>query len=118
MAKGKIQDKRKTPRRPMRYLAWLALTPNERRGCLLSDISATGARIDVDDSKVIPDRFLLLLSGTGTARRACQVMWRKPKQIGVKFESHLADAESATLVPKPDAETQAAKANAEPAENA
>jgi hypothetical protein len=45
-------------------------------------------------------------------------MWRKPKQIGVKFESHLADAESATLVPKPDAAAQAAKANAEPAENA
>ena len=93
----------------MRYTAWLALEADQLHGCALSDISDTGARIDVEDSKTVPDNFLLLLSGNGKAKRKCSVVWRKPRQIGVKFEHRLADAERATLAPKPDAGTDAAK---------
>ena len=98
-----INDKRKSLRRPMRYTAWLVLAADELHGCVLSDISDTGARIDVEDSKPIPDEIMLLLSSNGAARRKCRVVWRKPRQIGVKFERRLADAERATLVPKLDA---------------
>ncbi len=81
-----LKDKRKSLRRPMRYTAWVALAPDQLHGCVLSDISETGARIDIDDSKTIPDQFMLLLSSNGAARRKCRVVWRKPRQIGVKFE--------------------------------
>ncbi len=86
----------------MRYTAWLALKPGKFHGCALSDISDTGARIDVEDSKIIPDRFPLFLSKNCSARRVCTVVWRKPKQIGVTFATRIAAADRATLVPKAD----------------
>jgi hypothetical protein len=104
-----INNKRKSLRRPMRYTAWLALEANQLHGCVLSDVSDTGARIDVEDSKPIPDEFMLLLASNGSAQRKCHVVWRKPRQIGVKFERRLAGAERATLVPRLDHSTDALK---------
>lgn len=99
-----IKNKRKALRRPVRYKAWLGLKPDEVHGCALHDISESGARIDVVDSKMVPDRFVLLLSGNGAARRTCNVVWREAKQVGVKFERRLAASERATLVPALDAD--------------
>lgn len=95
-----IKDKRKDQRRQMRYSAWVVLAPQDMHGCALSDISDSGARIDVEDSKIIPDRFMLLLASNGSARRKCRVVWREPKQVGVTFERRLAEGERASLVPK------------------
>jgi len=91
----------------MRYAAWIALKPGELHGCVLSDISETGARIDVEDSKIIPDRFPLFLSRAGAARRICKVVWRKPKQVGVTFAVRLAAADRANLVPTREPEVAA-----------
>ena len=55
-------------------------------GCVLSDISESGARLDVEDSRKIPDRFPLFLTNKGAPRRNCRVIWRKPTAIGVDFE--------------------------------
>ncbi|MGH6684629.1 MAG: PilZ domain-containing protein [Pseudolabrys sp.] len=128
------QDKRNAKRQPMRYTAWVALTADERKGCVISNVSDTGARIDVEDPKSIPDHFVLMLTSNGAARRFCRVMWRNATQVGVKFERSLAEAAGATSVskaaanahaaPPPDddaAETQAtgaATADAEPAKTA
>jgi PilZ domain len=87
------KDKRNSRRRPMRHSAWLALGPNNLTVCTLSDISETGARIDVEGAKELPDQFLLFLSHNGAARRACHVMWRKPRQVGVRFEARLTVAD-------------------------
>jgi hypothetical protein len=91
-------------RRPIRYTAWVALEDKQLHGCLLSDVSDTGARIDIDETKMIADHFTLFLSSNGAARRKCKVVWRKPRQIGVTFEQRLNEAEHATLVPKFDAD--------------
>ena len=116
-------EKRIARRQPLRYTAWVALTANQRLGCVVSDVSETGARIDVQDSESLPDHFVLMLSSNGAARRFCRLMWRKPNQVGVKFERSLADAANATLAPKPDADASAAPApdaaaNAAPTEPA
>ena len=81
----------KSRRRPLRYSAWMALDNDKLHGCVLSDISDSGARLDVEDSEILPDRFMLLLSGTGSARRNCRVIWRAPAQVGVAFEQRLSD---------------------------
>ena len=47
-----IKDKRKSVRRPMRYTAWVLLEGDEQHGCSLSDISVTGARLDIDDLRL------------------------------------------------------------------
>jgi hypothetical protein len=105
-----IKEKRQARRQPLRYTAWVALTADQRHGCVVSDVSDTGACIDVQDSTTIPDHFVLMLSSNGAARRFCRVMWRKPTQVGVKFERSLADAANATLAPKADADAPAASA--------
>jgi hypothetical protein len=117
-----VKDKRKALRRPMRYTAWVALEGDQLHGCALSDISESGARIDIDDSKSIPDNFMLLLASNGSARRRCRVVWRKPRQLGVTFNRIIADGEQHPLVPKLgrtfDAErTETALSDAEPAES-
>ena len=119
-------DKRKARRRPLRYTAWVALENEKLHGCVLSDISDHGARLDVDDAKALPDQFMLLLSGTGSARRRCRVVWRAPGQIGVAFERRLSDAAAVAPPSKPSAEAaapaapeaQAPAAKVEPAETA
>lgn len=87
----------------MRYSAWLAFDGETSHGCALHDISDTGARIDVEDADKVPNSFVLLLSGNGSARRNCRVVWRKPQQIGVTFGARLLDADKAKLVPAEDA---------------
>ena len=99
------KDKRKLRRRALRYVAWVAMASGERQACLLSDMSETGARIDVENADRLPERFALLLSANGAARRTCRVVWRKPDQIGVRFELRVA-ANAATLVPEPAAATE------------
>jgi len=93
-------DKRKARRHRMRHDAWLMFDGGERHGCALSDISHIGARINIPDSDAIPDNFLLLLAANGTARRRCRVIWRKPRELGVKFETWLDDRIRAAT-PKP-----------------
>lgn len=113
-----INDKRKAARRPIRYSAWIALEGDQLHGCVLSDVSETGGRIDIDESRAIPDQFMLLLASNGSARRKCRVMWRKPRQIGVSFDRGLSLSKRTTLVPKLDADVDAATASTEPAKSA
>ena len=114
----------------MRHTAWLAVSAEQRTDCTLSDVSDTGARVDAQDSTTIPDHFVLMLSSNGAARRFCRVVWRKPRQVGVKFARSLADAANAapadaanaapadaanaTLVPQVDADAAVAKNSAPP----
>jgi hypothetical protein len=52
--------------------------------CTIRNLSATGARLQVPTSVMIPDRFELTESASGT-RRAATVMWRRGALMGVKF---------------------------------
>jgi hypothetical protein len=93
-------DKRKSRRKPIRYVAWVTVASDEPQPCLLSDMSDTGARLDVEQADRVPETFVLLLSANGAARRACRVVWRKPHQIGVRFEMSAAERLDAALVPE------------------
>ena len=44
--------------------------------CVMADLSATGARLQVKLPATLPDEFILLLSRTGQLRRKCSVTWR------------------------------------------
>jgi hypothetical protein len=79
-------DKRKSVRRPVQYTAWIARKDQPLEGCVLSDVSDKGARLDVENPESVPDEFMLFLSSRGTPRRRCSVAWRTQTQIGVKFD--------------------------------
>jgi hypothetical protein len=77
---------RKKPRRQFHYSAKIVTDGKEpARTCTISDISQNGARLVLDGDDQLPDRFVLLLTRNGGARRRCRVIWRTGMTIGVAF---------------------------------
>ena len=58
-----------------------------RRSCVLVDVSATGARLEVDGSLEVlkAQEFFLILSTTGLAFRRCELVRVDGSEVGVKF---------------------------------
>jgi hypothetical protein len=53
--------------------------------CTMKDVSATGAKLELQTDSEVPDRFTLLLSKYGKVRRECKVSWRSKTAIGIRF---------------------------------
>lgn len=98
------KDKRKAPRVPIRYSAWIVLGTDQLLCCSLSDISDSGARLEADKAKDVPDFFTLLLADNGAAKRKCRVVWRDGIWMGVTFELRSPLAERLTPPPIAGAE--------------
>jgi hypothetical protein len=58
-----------------------------RRSCLLIDVSATGARLEVDGTLDVlkAQEFFLILSTTGLAFRRCELVRIEGSEVGVRF---------------------------------
>ena len=52
--------------------------------CVILDVSASGARLDVHASATVPQRFKLLIDVDGS-ERLCEVVWRRHNAVGVRF---------------------------------
>jgi PilZ domain len=53
--------------------------------CLMKDVSATGAKLELQTQSEIPNEVTLVLSKYGNVRRKCIVSWRSTAAIGVRF---------------------------------
>jgi hypothetical protein len=67
--------------------AWLVTSGRANQECLVLDISSKGAKVVVQVSSAIPDRFELAFFQGIDKRRICDVIWRRGKVLGVKFAS-------------------------------
>lgn len=77
---------RKKPRRPFHYNAAIVTADAQRSLlCHIADISESGARIVLESECELPERFVLLLTRKGEARRRCRLVWRDGLTIGVAF---------------------------------
>jgi hypothetical protein len=77
---------RRKPRRQFHYTASVLLDgTSPPHPCAIADISATGARIVLQAACELPERFILLLTPSGEARRHCRLVWRDGLAAGVKF---------------------------------
>jgi hypothetical protein len=76
-------DKRKAARRNVIKTGNIFFG-KRREVCTVRDISATGAALEVADPSIVPDRFTLVLE-MESASRWCDAVWRKHRQIGVRF---------------------------------
>jgi PilZ domain-containing protein len=58
-----------------------------RRSCVMLDVSASGARLEVEGSLEVlrAQEFFLVLSSTGLAFRRCQLIRIDGCEIGVRF---------------------------------
>ncbi len=100
-----LKDKRKSTRRAIRYTAWVGLGEGAPlRGCIVFDISETGAKLELDHPEELPETFNLLLSDRGDIHRRCHAVWRSKTQIGVHFEkagTHVQPSEPGKKIPEP-----------------
>jgi hypothetical protein len=79
-------DTRKSTRRHVHNGARMVGADGSALGlCMMADLSAGGACLQVEAPDALPDKFILLLSHTGRLRRMCSVTWRAENSIGVKF---------------------------------
>jgi hypothetical protein len=54
-------------------------------GCVVRNLSTTGACLSVEKSAQIPDRFNLVFD-SGEPSRTAHVIWRSATRLGVRFE--------------------------------
>jgi hypothetical protein len=77
---------RKKPRRQFHYNAAILIEGAKSPcPCAIADISETGARIQLETDCELPERFMLLLTKGGEARRHCRLVWRDGLFVGVEF---------------------------------
>jgi hypothetical protein len=80
-----ITQKREA-RKSVRQSGWITLDGGfAARPCTVLDLSATGAKITVDDPQVVTAKARLAFSRDARSGRSCQVVWRRGKTLGVKF---------------------------------
>jgi hypothetical protein len=71
--------------RRVRYLsAWIKVEGRAHCECHVMDISKHGAKVVVGLPSAVPDHFALVFF-QGDQNRACEVIWRRVKMLGVKF---------------------------------
>ena len=78
--------KKREARKSLRQSGWITLDGGfAARPCVVQDMSASGAKITVDDSSVLSGRLRLAFARDARTGRNCEVVWRRGKSLGVKF---------------------------------
>ena len=78
--------KKRDARRSVSQPGWITLDGGfAARQCVVDDLSATGAKITVGDSGLLPAKLRLAMSRDARTGRNCEVVWRRGKTAGVKF---------------------------------
>ena len=78
--------KKRDVRRSVHQAGWLTLDGGfAARQCNVLDLSATGAKVVVDDPTSVPGKINLAFSRDARTGRACEVVWRRGKTLGVRF---------------------------------
>ena len=75
------RDRRKAKRLTHMQFASFIETEAKKCDCLVNEVSETGARIEVQEARALPDTFVLHLSGK--IPRRCRVIWRTDDAVGI-----------------------------------
>jgi hypothetical protein len=78
-----MEEKRKYPRTEINEPAYVSAAGSVM-SCVVRNISAEGAAIDIDNPAFVPARFRLVME-KGTSVRECQIAWIQHKRIGITF---------------------------------
>jgi hypothetical protein len=77
-------EKRAAPRKPVLMSGAIEFADTVI-SCLISNISVSGAAIEVTSPHDIPEHFNLAFKADGT-HIPCHVIWRQGERIGVAFD--------------------------------
>ena len=82
VAVSKKRDKRKS----VQQSGWITLDGGfAARRCLVHNMSASGAKITMEDSSALAGRLRLAFSRDARTGHKCEVVWRRGKSLGIKF---------------------------------
>jgi hypothetical protein len=78
--------RKRAARKSLQQSGWITLDGGfAARRCVVHDMSATGAKITVEDASALAGRLRLAFSRDARSGRRCEVVWRRGKSLGVKF---------------------------------
>jgi hypothetical protein len=81
-----IASKKRETRKSVHQPGWITLEGGfAARQCVVRDLSATGAKVTIDDPNTLPAKLRLAFSRDARTGRACEVVWRRGKSVGIKF---------------------------------
>ena len=80
------ENRRNTPRTDAFQVASLVAEGGAgAQECLVWDVSATGAQLELAPEVIVPDRFTLQVTAYEPPRR-CRVVRREGRRLGVRFD--------------------------------
>ena len=80
------RPKSATTRKSLHQPGWITLEGGfAARQCVVKDLSATGAKLTIDDPNSLPAKLRLAFSRDARTGRPCEVVWRRGKSVGIKF---------------------------------
>jgi len=83
---SKLGAKKREARKSLRQPGWITLEGGfAARACVVDDLSASGAKVSVEDNNTLPAKLKLSFSRDTRNGRPCEVVWRRGKSFGVKF---------------------------------
>lgn len=88
MAPGlnKLGEKKRAARKSLRQPGRITLEGGfAARLCVVEDLSASGARVTVEDNNTLPAKLRLAFTRDARGGRPCEVVWRRGRTVGVKF---------------------------------
>jgi hypothetical protein len=79
--------KKRDTRRSVQQAGWITLDGGfAARACMVLDLSVSGAKIVLDDpASVTTSKIRLAFTRDARTGRACEVVWRRGKTLGVRF---------------------------------
>jgi hypothetical protein len=78
-----MEEKRKHPRTEINEPAYVS-SGGSVMSCMVRNISAEGAAIDIDNPAFVPSHFRLVMAN-GSSVHECTIAWIQQKRIGVMF---------------------------------
>ena len=83
---SKLGAKKREARKSLRQPGWITLEGGfAARACVVEDLSASGAKITVEDNNTLPAKLKLSFTRDTRNGRPCEVVWCRGKSFGVKF---------------------------------
>jgi hypothetical protein len=78
--------KKRDTRKSLSQPGWITLEGGfAARPCVVQNMSATGAKITIEDPNSLPAKLKLAFSRDARTGRPCEVVWRRGTSVGVKF---------------------------------
>jgi PilZ domain len=83
---SKLGARKRAARKSLRQPGWITLEGGfAARTCVVEDLSASGAKLSVEDNNTLPAKLRLAFTRDARGGRPCEVVWRSGRTVGVKF---------------------------------